>query len=63
MEGTIAYKEVENLKQRISDLEKENADLKKKLVEHNEPLPSPTCVPRPVWRPCLNPNWRTEGVS
>jgi hypothetical protein len=75
MEGIIAYKEVENLKQRISDLEKENAELRKKLetstaerlgfrsVSFGLPDPEPTCVPRPVWRPCLNPNWRIEGVS
>ena len=75
MEGVIAYNDVEKLKIRICELEKENAELRKKLetstaerlgfrsVSFGLPEPEPTCVPRPVWRSPTNPNWRTEGVS
>lgn len=28
-----------------------------------DPIPSPTCVPRDaVWKPHPNPNWRVEGI-
>lgn len=78
MEGIIAYNKVENLKQRISDLEKENAELRKKLetstaerlgfrsVSFGSPCmedPLPEPeTPRPIWKPYPNANWREDGI-
>ena len=78
MEGAIALYEAKKLLDRIAELERENADLKKKLetttaerlgfhsVSFGSPCmcdPEPTCLPRgAIWKPPHNLNWRVEGI-
>jgi hypothetical protein len=79
MEGAIAFYEVKKLLDKIADLEKENADLKKRLETttaerlgfHSvsfgspfmcDPDPAPECIPRAVWKPYPNANWREDGI-
>lgn len=78
MEGAIAYYEFQRLLDKITQLEKENAELKKKIetstaerlgfrsVSFGSPCmedPLPEPeTPRPVWKPYPNANWREDGI-
>lgn len=78
MEGAVAFYEVQKLLNRITSLEMENAELKKKLetstaerlglrsVSFGSPCMEDP-LPEPtcvsrVWKPPHNLNWRIEGI-
>ena len=78
MEGAIAYYETQRLLDKITQLEKENAELKKKIetstaerlgfrsVSFGSPCMEDPLLepetPRPVWKPYPNANWREDGI-